>query len=162
MLYFLKEKVERISPLVIYLLIFTTFSFDDVWILLGEDWCCYSWMGLKRLNTVAIFPLSSFLPYLNSLRKMFLIDWCVYMFSFLIYPLSRDTETQWHSIKNAKEKKVLLVRQEKIMPLLLLVSKYRKWKIFQKSQNLGVMLSFQLTFFCWQWRIASSWHAMRT
>ena len=37
MLYFLKEKVERISPLVIYLLIFTTFSFDDVWILLGED-----------------------------------------------------------------------------------------------------------------------------
>ena len=37
MLYFLKEKVERISPLVIYLSIFTTFSFDDVWILLGED-----------------------------------------------------------------------------------------------------------------------------
>ena len=48
------------------------------------------------------------------------------MFCFLIYPLSRDTETQWHSIKNVKEKKVLLVGQEDVMSLLLLVSKYLK------------------------------------
>ena len=125
---------------------------------------CYSCTGLKMLNNNNnnINLLNSFLLYLNSLRKMFMFVWCVCTFSFLIYPLSRDTETQWRSIKNVKEKKVLLLRQEKIMLLLLLVSKYLKWKIFQESQNLGVMLSFQLTFFCWQWSIASSWHAMHT
>ena len=43
------DKRSRHLFLVIILLILITFSLDDVWILLGENWC-WSPLGLKGLN----------------------------------------------------------------------------------------------------------------
>ena len=42
-------KDQSIFALVIILLILITFSFDNLWILLGENWC-WSPLGLKGLN----------------------------------------------------------------------------------------------------------------
>ena len=110
------DKRSRHFLLVIILLILITFSFDDVWISLGENWW-WSPLGPKGLRTCripAMLPIWGLLRWLGN------------------YPIHRPPNIQWNSVNAVTiwaidNEVVALIGSSVIKWLYTLVSDFYIW-----------------------------------